>query len=69
MPTRCMYCPRVSGISTKSSTSAKLRLLGSSFHFNRPHLEQIMDKEQKIKYVDVDYGPDSDDEILATYEN
>ena len=39
------------------------------FHFNRHHLEQIMDKEQIFKYVDDDYDPHADVEILAVYEN
>ena len=39
------------------------------FHFNRHHLEQIMDKEQIFKYVTNDYDPNSDVEILAVYEN
>ena len=39
------------------------------FHFNRHHLEQIMEKEQIFKYVDVDYDPDSVVESLAVYEN
>ena len=39
------------------------------FHFNRHHLEQIMDKEHIFKYVDDAYDPNSDVEILATCEN
>ena len=39
------------------------------FHFNRHHLEQIIDKEQMSKYVTDDYDTDSDVEILAVYEN
>ena len=31
------------------------------FHFNRHHLEQIMDKEHIFKYVDDDYDPESDE--------
>ena len=39
------------------------------FHFNKHHLEQIINQEQIFKYVDDDYDPDSDVEILAVYEN
>ena len=39
------------------------------FHFNRHHLEQILDKEQIFRYVDDDCDPDYDVDILAMYEN
>ena len=39
------------------------------FHFNRHHLEQIMDKEKIFKCVHDDCDPDSGVEILAVYEH